>query len=47
MTQLRKEIEQVKADAKKAEDEMSETFMGELKGTEAKLKAKSDEAEKL
>ena len=36
----------MKADAKKSEDEMTETFMSQLKETEDKLSAKNTEAEK-
>jgi hypothetical protein len=44
---LKQEIERVQATAKKSEEEMSETFMGELKEIEAKLEAKTEEVAKL
>jgi hypothetical protein len=44
---LKQEIESVQATAKKSEEEMSETFMGELKEIKAKLEAKTEEAAKL
>lgn len=47
VAKLKKELEQQKADAKKGEDEMTETFMGEMKDLETKLEAKTAEADQL
>jgi hypothetical protein len=41
---LSKEIEQLKASQKQAEEEMTETFMGELNSVQAQLDAKTEEA---
>ena len=40
LAQLRQEMERVKVDHKQGEEEMTETFMNELKEAEAKLEAK-------
>ena len=45
VSQLKQEIEKIKAEQKKSEDEMIETAVQELKDAEAKLEQKTNEAD--
>ena len=45
VSQLKQEIEKIKAEQKKSEDEMIETAVQELKDVEAKLEQKTNEAD--
>ena len=45
VSQLKQEIEKIKAEQKKSEEEMIETAVQELKDVEAKLEQKTNEAD--
>ena len=45
VSQLKQEIEKIKAEQKKSEEEMIETAVQELKDYEAKLEQKTNEAD--